>query len=67
MYKCIPPEQPQCMVHSDGSYLYLIVAQPFYTCGTLNIVEESFRHTNPILHIVGGGGGVLAFLGRDKL
>jgi hypothetical protein len=25
------------------------VAQPFYTRGTLNIVEESWRHTNPIL------------------
>jgi hypothetical protein len=35
------------------------VAQPFYTRGTLNIVEESWRHTNPMLHIVvGGGGGV---------
>jgi hypothetical protein len=32
------------------------VAQPFYTRGTLNIVEESWRHTNPLLHIVGGGG-----------
>jgi hypothetical protein len=32
------------------------VAQPFYTRGTLNIVEESWRHTNPILNIVGGGG-----------
>jgi hypothetical protein len=31
------------------------VAQPFYTRGTLNIVEESWRHTNPILHIVGWG------------
>jgi hypothetical protein len=32
------------------------VAQPFYTRGALNIVEESWRHTNPIFHIVGGGG-----------
>jgi hypothetical protein len=31
------------------------VAQPFYTRGTLNIVEESWRQTNPILHIVVGG------------
>jgi hypothetical protein len=31
-------------------------AQPFYTRGTLNIVEESWWHTNPILHIVEGGG-----------
>jgi hypothetical protein len=30
--------------------------KPFYTRGTLNIVEESWRHTNPILHIVGVGG-----------
>jgi hypothetical protein len=36
---------------------YISVAQPFYTRGTLNIVEESWRHTNPILHIAGGGGG----------
>jgi hypothetical protein len=35
--------------------LYISVAQPFYTRGTLNIVEESWRHPNPILHIVGGG------------
>jgi hypothetical protein len=40
------------------------VAQPFYTRGTLNIVEESWRHTNPILHIVGGG--VMALIGRDN-
>jgi hypothetical protein len=36
---------------------YTSVAQPFYTRGTLYIVEESWRHTNPILHIVGRGGG----------
>jgi hypothetical protein len=30
------------------------VLQPFYTRGTLNIVEESWRHTNPNLHIWGG-------------
>jgi hypothetical protein len=35
---------------------YISVAQPFYTRGTLNIVEESRRHTNPIFHIVGRGG-----------
>jgi hypothetical protein len=29
------------------------IAQPSYTHGTLNIVEESWQHTNPILHIVG--------------
>jgi hypothetical protein len=34
---------------------YLSVAQPFYTRGTLNIVEESWRHTKTILHVVGGG------------
>jgi hypothetical protein len=38
---------------------YTSVAQTFYTRGTLNIVEESWRHTNPILHIVGGGMDVL--------
>jgi hypothetical protein len=32
------------------------VAQPFYTRGTLNDVEESWQHTNTILRIVGGGG-----------
>jgi hypothetical protein len=37
------------------------VAQPFYTRGTLNIVEESRRHTNPILHIVGGIGGEMVY------
>jgi hypothetical protein len=31
--------------------LYFSAAQPFYTRGTLNNVEESWRHTNPILHI----------------
>jgi hypothetical protein len=35
--------------------LYASVAKPFYTRGTLNVVEESWRPTNPILHIVGGG------------
>jgi hypothetical protein len=35
-------------------FAYICVAQPFYTRGTLNIVEESWRHTDPILHIVGG-------------
>jgi hypothetical protein len=41
----------------DGVELSLSrsVAQPFYTRGTLNIVEESWRHTNRILHIVGRG------------
>jgi hypothetical protein len=49
--------------HKKGSFSsilmgYTNVAQPFYTHGTLNIVEESWWHTNnPILHIVGGGGG----------
>jgi hypothetical protein len=44
------------------------VAQPFYTRGTLNIVEDSWRHTNHILHIVGGGGErwFMAFIGRDN-
>jgi hypothetical protein len=37
------------------------VAQPFYTRGTLNIVEESWRHTNLILHIVGEGGGEMVY------
>jgi hypothetical protein len=36
--------------------VYSSDAQAFYTRGTLNIVEESWRHTNPILHIVGVGG-----------
>jgi hypothetical protein len=35
------------------------VAQRFYTRGTLNIVEESWRHTNPILHIVVGEGEIV--------
>jgi hypothetical protein len=34
---------------------YASAAQPFYTHGTLNIVKESWRHTNPILHIGGRG------------
>jgi hypothetical protein len=44
------------------------VAQPLYTHGTLNIVEESWRHTNPILHIVGGGGGrwLMALIDSDN-
>jgi hypothetical protein len=41
------------------------VAQPFYTRGTLNIVEESWRHTNPILHIVGGR-WFMALIGRNN-
>jgi hypothetical protein len=53
--------RPQC----QGTYLtpplslliqYTSVAQPFCILETLNIVEESWRHTNPILHIGGGGG-----------
>jgi hypothetical protein len=43
---------------------YNSVAQPFYTRGTLNIVEESWRHTNPILHIMGGW--FMALIGRDN-
>jgi hypothetical protein len=35
--------------------LYNSAAQPFCTRGALNTVEESWRHTNPILHIVGVG------------
>jgi hypothetical protein len=51
--------------------VYSSVAQPFYTRGTLNIVEniveESWRHTNPILHIVGGGRRwFMTFIGRDN-
>jgi hypothetical protein len=34
--------------------IYGSAAQPFHTCSTLIIVEESWRHTNTILHIVGG-------------
>jgi hypothetical protein len=45
---------------------YSSVAQPFYTRGTLNIVEESWRHTNPILHIVGGRRWFMALIGRDN-
>jgi hypothetical protein len=38
------------------------VAQPYYTRGILNIVEESWRHTKPICHIVeGGGDGCVTF------
>jgi hypothetical protein len=44
--------------------VYLSVAQPIYTRGTLNIVEASWRHTNPILHIVRGG-WFMALIGRD--
>jgi hypothetical protein len=44
---------------------YGSVAQPFYTRGTLNIVEESWQHTSPIFHIVGGGWFV-ALIGRDN-
>jgi hypothetical protein len=47
---------PKLKKTSLCSIIYSSVAQPFYTRGTLNIVEESWRHTNPILHIVGGGG-----------
>jgi hypothetical protein len=44
------------------------VAQPLYTRGTLNIVEESWRHTSPILHIFRGEGGkwFMALIGRDN-
>jgi hypothetical protein len=46
------------MSDTDVSFLILFtyssVAQPFYTRGTLNIVEESWLHTNPILHIIEG-------------
>jgi hypothetical protein len=42
------------------------VAQPFYTRGTLNIVEESWLHTNPILHIIGGMAWFMALIGRDN-
>jgi hypothetical protein len=38
--------------------LYGSVAQPFDTRSILNIVEESWRYTNPILHIVGRDGCV---------
>jgi hypothetical protein len=42
--------------------IYVSVAQPFYTRGTLNILEQSWRLTNPILHMGGGGGGGVGFL-----
>jgi hypothetical protein len=43
------------------SIVYISVAQPFYTHGTLNIVEESWP-TPFILHIAGGGGdGCVSF------
>jgi hypothetical protein len=53
---------------SEIAHLIISVAQPFYTRGTLNIVEESWRHTNPILHTVRGGGGKWfpALIGRDN-
>jgi hypothetical protein len=44
-----------CPILSYCRYELDSVTQPFYTRGTLNIVEESWRHTNPILHIGGGG------------
>jgi hypothetical protein len=35
-------------------------AQPFYTRGTLNIVEKAWRHTNPhFAYFFLGGGGAL--------
>jgi hypothetical protein len=49
-----------CLVYSS-------VAQPFYTRGTPNIVEEAWRHTNLIWHIVGlGGRWFTALIGRDN-
>jgi hypothetical protein len=47
---------PTAVRTSNPTFVYISVAQPFYTRGTLNIVEESWRHTNPILHIVEGRG-----------
>jgi hypothetical protein len=46
-----------CVLALQGM-LYTIVVQPFHTRGTLNIVEESWWHTDPILHIMGGGDGL---------
>jgi hypothetical protein len=56
------------VIQSKGLISYGSVAQPFYTHGTLNIVEESWRHTNPILHILGEVGGIwfMALIGRDN-
>jgi hypothetical protein len=52
---------------AEPTTIYISVAQPLYTRGTLNNVEESWRHTNPILHIVGGGGRwFTALIGRDN-
>jgi hypothetical protein len=48
---------PKIVLPVDVLLSYFSVAQPFYTRGTLNIVEESWRHTNPSVHIVVGGGG----------
>jgi hypothetical protein len=50
---------PNSLIHLiwncvTNAFLYGSVAQPLYTRGTLNIVEELWRHTNSILHIVGG-------------
>jgi hypothetical protein len=49
-----------CLISScirQGTVMvYTSVAQPLYTRGTLNIDEESWRHTPPFLHLGGGGG-----------
>jgi hypothetical protein len=54
-----PPWEPQILLN-ELEFVYFsaplyCVAQPFYTRDTINIVEESWQHTNPILHIVGRG------------
>jgi hypothetical protein len=54
------------LCHLRELLVYSSVAQTFYTRGTLNIVEESWRHTNPILIIVGGGRWFMELIGRDN-
>jgi hypothetical protein len=57
-FKFAPPRTrvtAACLVVALYSSVHSSVAQSFYTWITLFIVEESWRHTNPILHIVGGG------------
>jgi hypothetical protein len=49
----LPPQQP---TRHEELLVYASDEQPFYTRGTLNIAEESWWHTNPILHIVRGEG-----------
>jgi hypothetical protein len=49
----------QCIRYRRAEWQFYRIdqcCQPLYARGTLNIVEPSWRHTSPILNIVGGGG-----------